>query len=823
MRVGLTGRRAGVLASAGAALVAVLALHASARAAGGQPIVAPQPGLRGVTRPTDGPHAAPHVAGGAASSATAPIPGQLVNHGGPVMASNTVYAMYWKPGGTGISSGFSSTVDGFFSDVAADSGKTSNVFADAVQYGAGYDATFGGSAVDSDGLPGNGCSSGPICLTTDQIGAELENFQSTPGWSGDAGAPASHLTKVFFIFLPQGVTVCFDSSGDACSVNSSSPAFCGYHTYGWDPSIDQTWVIAVMPYGWEDSGCDTIPGYPSGNTDADAAINVASHEYMEAITDPKLNAWYDSGGNEVGDKCAWTFGTQLGNTAGQDFNQEIGSGDYQLQLEYSNKLQDCFQVGPPTLTSLDQGSGSPGDAIGITGTGFFGNVGVLFNNVASSSVTVDSPTHLTVTVPSGNYQGHVRVDALGGSVTSTQTFGARPVVTGLSETEGYVGDTVTVDGSGFFSVKSVKIGGVAGSFSSLAADGTSVKVKIPPAAVSGQVTVTNAFATSTDPVMFTVDPKVVGVSPVSGVGLANVTVSGSGLGGATEVDFNGDASPHIVSDTATSVVVQVPVDATNGHVTVTTGAGTSLPSTAVFKPLPKVTSVTGDPAQVGDTVTVNGYDLTANAAMPTVKLGATVLSPGSVGATSFTVTVPDGVVTGSLSVGNGNGTATATLHVRPTISGAPSPSDGVAGTVVTLTGNTFTGTSHVTVGGVTAGYSVVNSHQLRVTVPTAAVTGPIVVVNAGGQATSSTFTVDPKITSFSPSSAHVGSTITISGTGLAGATEVDFGGGVSATPTSSTATSVHVVVPAGATTGPLTVHTASSLLTATSTASLTVT
>jgi len=185
--------------------------------------------------------------------------------------------MYWAPGGVGISAGFQSKVNGFFSDVATDSGTTSNVFADAVQYGAGYNAHFGGPAVDTNALPANGCGAGPTCLTTIQILTELDSFESTPGWTGDAGTPTNHPTKLFFIFLPQGVSVCFDP-GSPCSVNSSDPFFCGFHTYGWDTDINQSWMIAIMPYDWADGGCDTIPGYPSGNTDADAAINVASHE-----------------------------------------------------------------------------------------------------------------------------------------------------------------------------------------------------------------------------------------------------------------------------------------------------------------------------------------------------------------------------------------------------------------------------------------------------------------------------------------------------------------------------------------------------------------
>jgi len=823
MRVGGKSLRLGLAVSVGALAVAALALHSDARAGGGQPVAASQPGLLGITRPSSGPHALRRAHGASPSGFTAPIPGQLVNHGGPVMSSNTVYAMYWEPGGGGISSGFSSTVDGFFSSVASDSGKTSNVFADAAQYGAAYNAHFGGSAVDTDALPGNGCSDAPTCITTLQILQELDDFEATPGWTGDAGAPTNHPTKIFFVFLPQGVSVCQDTGADACDVNSDNPVFCGYHTYGWDPSINQTWILAVMPYDWTNPGCDSIPGYPSGNSDADAAINVTSHEYMESITDPKLNAWYDSGGNEVGDKCAWTFGSQFGNVGGQDFNQEISSGDYQLQLEYSNKLQDCFQVGPPTVTGFSPSSGAAGDSIDVNGTNLFGNVNVLFNGIASPSVTDDSPTQVTATVPTGSFQGRVTVQTVGGNATSAQTFGAKPVVSGLSETSGYAGDVVTVTGSGFVGVKSVKIGGVSAPFNTVAKDGSSLKVVIPSSAVSGQVTVSTAYATSTDPVTFTVDPKVTSVSPVSGVGLANVTVSGSGLAGATAVDFNGDPSPHVVSNSATSVVVQVPVDATNGHVTVTTAAGTSAPSVALFKPLPRVSSLSGDPAQVGDVVTVNGSEFTASGSL-TVKLGSAVLSPGSVSATSFTVTVPDGVVTGSLQVSNGNGSTSAVLHVRPSVSSGPSPSEGVTGSTFTLQGAAFTGTSRVTVGGVAASFAVLDYHDLRVTVPAAALSGPVSVTNAGGTTvTAGSFTVDPKITGLSPASGRVGSTVTIVGSGLAGATAVDFGGGVSATPISSTATNVRVVVPAGALSGPLTVHTASSPQTATSTASFTVT
>jgi hypothetical protein len=200
-------------------------------------------------------------------------------------------------------------------------------------------------------------------------------------------------------------------------------------------------------------------------------------------------------------------------------------------------------------------------------------------------------------------------------------------------------------------------------------------------------------------------------------------------------------------------------------------------------------------------VTVNGYDFLATGVTPTVKLGSLTLIAGSPSATSFTVTVPDGALTGLLTVGNANGTTSATLHVKPMISSGPSPTHGPAGTVVTLTGAAFTGTSHVTVGGVTALFGIVNYHDLHVTIPAAAVTGPIAVSNAGGTASSATFTVDPKITAFTPTSAAAGATVTITGSGfgLGGDTRVVNVGSVTATyVTFVSPTSLKFVVPNGA-------------------------
>jgi hypothetical protein len=159
----------------------------------------------------------------------------------------------------------------------------------------------------------------------------------------------------------------------------------------------------------------------------------------------------------------------------------------------------------------------------------------------------------------------------------------------------------------------------------------------------------------------------------------------------------------------------------------------------------------------------------------------------------------------------------------PAITGF-TPTSGVAGAAVTITGTGFTGVSIVAFNGATA---VVNSNtdtQITTNVPFAATTGPISVTTPGGTTQSATaFTVTPPapvVTSFTPGNGPVGTAVTITGTGFTGATQVTFNG-TTAVFTVATATSITTTVPAGATTGTIKVTTPGGA--ATSAATFTVT
>jgi hypothetical protein len=68
-----------------------------------------------------------------------------------------------------------------------------------------------------------------------------------------------------------------------------------------------------------DPGCNPQDSTTGHSWDVAALGNVSGHELSEMVTDPTLNAWYDSQGNENSDKCAWTFSAKMVSFGGQSW------------------------------------------------------------------------------------------------------------------------------------------------------------------------------------------------------------------------------------------------------------------------------------------------------------------------------------------------------------------------------------------------------------------------------------------------------------------------------------------------------------------------
>jgi len=76
--------------------------------------------------------------------------------------------------------------------------------------------------------------------------------------------------------------------------------------------------------------------------------SVIAHELEEAVTDPDLNAWWDTNGAENADKCAWTFGTTYAAPNGSSANMKIGCRDYLIQQNWVNQGSGFCALKLPT-------------------------------------------------------------------------------------------------------------------------------------------------------------------------------------------------------------------------------------------------------------------------------------------------------------------------------------------------------------------------------------------------------------------------------------------------------------------------------------------
>lgn len=190
--------------------------------------------------------------------------------------------------------------------------------------------------------------------------------------------------------------------------------------------------------------------------------------------------------------------------------------------------------------------------------------------------------------------------------------------------------------------------------------------------------------------------------------------------------------------------------------------------------------------------------------------------------TFITAIVPNGATTGIVTVTTGGTTlpSKTVFRVTPQLTSF-APSRAVEGQSVTITGVSLSQTSQVIFGHVEAKKFTIDSDtQITAEVPSGAISGRIIVVTAGGAATSrASFNVLPSIKSFTPTSGPVGTVVTITGGGFRGALDVSFNG-VSASFTFNSDSQVTATVPSGATTGPISVTTPGG--TATSTTNFTV-
>ena len=130
---------------------------------------------------------------------------------------------------------------------------------------------------------------------------------------------------VYFVFTSSDISL---SSGFLTR-------YCGWHTY---QNVNGTSIkySFVGDASKKLSACTAQTTSPNGDAGADGMVSVIAHELEEAVTDPELNAWYDSTGYENADKCAWYFGTTSTATNGSKYNVEWNGMRFLVQQNWVN-------------------------------------------------------------------------------------------------------------------------------------------------------------------------------------------------------------------------------------------------------------------------------------------------------------------------------------------------------------------------------------------------------------------------------------------------------------------------------------------------------
>ncbi|MFI9649340.1 IPT/TIG domain-containing protein [Streptomyces sp. NPDC052040] len=311
-------------------------------------------------------------------------------------------------------------------------------------------------------------------------------------------------------------------------------------------------------------------------------------------------------------------------------------------------------------------------------------------------------------------------------------------------------------------------------------------------------------------------PVVSSISPSQGPlsGGTTVTLTGTGFTGATSVRFGGTAAISFTVVSSTQIIAVSPAGSGAVNVTVTTGEGTSTQTvTFTYVVAPALTSLTPSQGPLGGgiVVTLTGTNLTNASAVRfggTAAISFIVISPTQItavaparaaGAVTVTVTTPGGT----------SNSLTFTYVVAPALASI-SPGQGpvAGGTVVTLTGTNLSGATAVRFDGIAAAtFTVDSATQITAVTPGhTAGSAAVTVTTPGGTNNPDSPSVyffyapPPTVTSIAPTSGNTagGTSVTLTGDGLLGASAVRFDATAATSFTVNSATQITAVTPAHA-------------------------
>jgi len=236
----------------------------------------------------------------------APAGSHLQFFGGPTLPTIHISPIYWNS-----TVQFRPTLDPFYNDVP-----NSPLYTMLAQYGIGHGNARAGVVA--------GRSTRNILDSDVQTEVLFEINQGTVPLPTDPN-------NYYPVHLAPNMQVTSPDGSRSCQV------FCAYH--GTFQVRDVNGTTFNVNYGVLPDLGGACNGVCGGNSVVNNTTSVASHELIEATTDPAVGlataigfplAWYDPAHGEIGDICNGQQGTTTGN-----------GHSYVIQLEFSNSRNDC--------------------------------------------------------------------------------------------------------------------------------------------------------------------------------------------------------------------------------------------------------------------------------------------------------------------------------------------------------------------------------------------------------------------------------------------------------------------------------------------------
>jgi hypothetical protein len=232
----------------------------------------------------------------------------LIDHGGPVINTPTIYLIWY--GNWNQSNGSDNPAgQQIVRDWAASIGGTPH-FA--------INTTYSTTKVVS----GNVIYGGQTTDTGTRTSLSDSQIRGVVNSAITSGRLPYNANGVYFVITSSNVT----ASSGFCS------QYCGWHTWANLTNGKVRYAFVGNAKRCLSSCAAQSTVSPNGNPGVDGAVSVLTHELEEATTDPDLNAWYDSAGAENADKCAWTFGHfQFQTSNGSWANLTFGGRNWLIQ------------------------------------------------------------------------------------------------------------------------------------------------------------------------------------------------------------------------------------------------------------------------------------------------------------------------------------------------------------------------------------------------------------------------------------------------------------------------------------------------------------